>query len=315
MSLPITCSVVVPIYRHETYLIECLESVYEQDWPEIELILIDDRSPDRSFEIARSLTDSPRYRQRFRRIVCEQNSVNSGAHFSLNRGISLATGDYVFLLNSDDAYHPARLARMVGQMQARSSRFAFSAVNPVCGPGGKVHEGLLNIISFLDFVGPSLPALSFGFLLCNCALSTGNFAIERRLLDQVGPFVDLKLAHDWDFALRVIPLEEPLYVSEPLYDYRLHPENTFSAVADRGRSETQACLTRYFQSIAQGPVPNRLAPTPGNWPGVFEHYVKLWDLDQIQARAATGDVMGVRTRAPRLHTPQPVPAAIGTQRS
>lgn len=295
MSAAVTCSVVVPIYRHEAYLRQCLDSVHAQDWADIELILIDDCSPDGSYEIARSLCDSPGYRQRFRRIVCEQNVSNSGAHFSLNRGISLATGDYVFLLNSDDAYHPSRLTRMVGEMQARGGRFAFSAVNPICGPGGKVHEGLLNIISFLDFVGPGLPSLSFAFMLCNCALSTGNFAIERRLLQQVGEFVDLKLAHDWDFALRVIPLEEPIYVSEALYDYRLHSENTFTTVADRGRSETGVCLSRYFTTILRGKVPNELAPTPVNWPFLFEFYVEMWELLPLWQRLLRGAGPGART--------------------
>lgn len=290
-----TCSVVVPIYRHAAYLRECLDSVFAQSHPDIELILIDDASPDDSFEIAQQLSASPRYRARFRRIVCEQNAVNSGAHHSLNRGIGLATGGFVFLLNSDDRYHPARLARMVEEMRAQPSGFAFSAVNPICGPGGKVHEGLLHIISYLDHLAPGLPSLSFAFLRYNCALSTGNFVIRRDVLDRVGPFVDLRLAHDWDFALRVIALAEPLYVPEPLYDYRLHPENTFTAVADRGLLETAACLNRYFQTIARGPVPNPLAPSPHNWPFVFEHYLELWDLEPTWRRISSGRVSNSRT--------------------
>jgi glycosyltransferase involved in cell wall biosynthesis len=153
-------------------------------------------------------------------VVCEQNAANSGAHYSLNRGLALAEGEYLFPLNSDDRYHPLRLASMIDAMQAQDRRFAFSAVNPFCAPGGQVHEGLLHLIGFLDFNAPRLPSLSFAFLRYNCALSTGNFAIRRDLFRQVGGFVDLKLAHDWDYVLRVIPWEEPLYVATALYEDR-----------------------------------------------------------------------------------------------
>lgn len=304
MSAAPLCSVVVPIYRHAAYLGECLESVFAQTWPDIELILIDDASPDASFSIAQRLSASPRYVDRFRRIVCEQNAVTEGAHHSLNRGIGLATGDIILLLNSDDRYHPCRLASMVEHMQAHSSRFAFSAVNPVCGPGGRVHEGLTHIINYLDYASPGLPSLSFAFLRYNCALSTGNFAIRRDLLDQVGPFVDLKLAHDWDFALRLILLEEPLYVPDPLYDYRLHPGNTFTAVADRSYLEGQFCLSRFFQAVAQGPVPNRLAPSPINWPVVFEHYLEIWEMEPMWRRLSSGHVVASRTVVAEA-TPKP----------
>lgn len=292
-SAPV-CSVIVPIYRHEAYLRECLESVYAQSFRDIELILIDDLSPDASFRIASELAGTPRYRARFRRIICEQNAVNSGAHYSLNRGISLATGKYIAPLNSDDRYHPARLSQMVEEMQGQDSRFAFSAVDPFCGPGGQIHEGLLHVIGFLDYVAPRLPSLSFALLRHNCALSTGNFVIRRDLCEEVGEFIGLRLAHDWDFLLRAILIEEPLYIPEALYDYRLHPDNTFSAVADRAMVETQACLTRYFRAIARGPTRNRLAPSPLNWPQIFEHYLKTWKIEHLWQQVSTGHVASGR---------------------
>ncbi|MGQ0700353.1 MAG: glycosyltransferase family 2 protein [Panacagrimonas sp.] len=303
MSFPL-CSVIVPVYRHETLLAECLKSVLVQSWPRIELIVIDDASPDASFDRARELTGSPEYRQRFERIVCERNETNKGAHASFNRGMALAQGEYLFLLNSDDRYHPLRLGRMVAEMADRGSRFAFSGIHPFADGDTPIPESLLGLIAYLDGYAPQLPSLSFAFLRINATVTTGNFAMTRELAQQVGPFIDLKLAHDYDWALRAIAFEEPLYVPERLYDYRLHPTNTFASVAHRARLETEVCFTRYLKMVVEGPVPNKLAPCPLNWPLVFEHYIKLWNLDHLWSRLAHGEAIGGRTRDKTRRRPQ-----------
>lgn len=296
-SLPL-CSVVVPVYKHERWLRECLDSVLAQTYPRIELLVIDDRSPDRSFELAQELVASPAYRHRFERIVCQQNPTNRGAHESLNTGIALARGEYLFLLNSDDRYHPARLSRMVAEMREQNARFAFSGIAPLLTPGSQIPAGLGEGIASLEFRAPLLPSLSFAFLQFNCTVTTGNFAVRRDLADAVGPFVDLKLTHDWDFALRAIVHEEPLYVADALYDYRLHPTNTFTAVADRAGLETQLCLTRYFREISRTRAPNAAAPAPYNWPSVFGHLLQLWHLDQLWAATVAGTSRHARTARP-----------------
>jgi glycosyltransferase involved in cell wall biosynthesis len=295
VNMPL-CSVVVPSYRHEAYLREALESVYRQSYPRIELIVIDDGSPDRSFEIACEMTQSMAYRQRFERIVCERNPANTGAHFSLNRGADLARGDYVFFLNSDDRYHPARLSAMISEMRSTGRGFAFSAVNPISAPGRFIHEWLLDVILKADMGIARLPSLSFALLRRNHAFSTGNFAIRRELLRAIGPFIDLKITHDWDFALRAMTFEEPLYIPEPLYDYRLHGSNTqFGTEAHRGNVESEVALMRYFALVKSGQVRNRLAPTPANWPGVFEHYLRVWGMEDLWKKVAFGYVPSDRT--------------------
>lgn len=302
MSQPLPlCSVVVPLYKHQQWLRECLDTVLHQTYPRIELIVIDDRSPDGSYALAQELTRAPAYVRRFERIVCQQNASNQGAHHSLNTGIALARGEYLFLLNSDDRYHPARLTRMVAEMRENGSRFAFSGISPLLTPGSQMPASLLDGIAALEFRAPLLPSLSFAFLQFNCTVTTGNFAVRRDLADAVGPFIDLKLTHDWDFALRAIVHEEPLYVADALYDYRLHPTNTFVVVADRAITETEICLTRYFRSAAQDPMENLRAPSPINWPGAFEHHILQCGLDNLWTRIARGHVRESRTSSASNH--------------
>ena len=79
-------SVVVPAYRHETYVTEALESVYGQDYEAVELIVVDDRSPDGTAGAIRDYLNRGEVKDRFRRIVFLENARNLGAHRTINRG-------------------------------------------------------------------------------------------------------------------------------------------------------------------------------------------------------------------------------------
>lgn len=75
--------------------------------------------------------------------------------------------------------------------------------------------------------------LTMGFQLLqdNITVSTGNLFFSRSIYEKVGSFKDLKLAHDYDFALRALLISEPIYIHEKLYYYRLHGTNTLHQVA------------------------------------------------------------------------------------
>lgn len=88
-------SIIVPIYNAEKSLRECIESVIYQNYSNIELILIDDGSIDRSYEICKE------YENKDRRIKVYHQS-NLGVSSARNKGISMANGEYIFFLDSDD---------------------------------------------------------------------------------------------------------------------------------------------------------------------------------------------------------------------
>lgn len=91
----IKVSVLVPIYNVEKYLQQCLESLLRQTLKEIEIICINDGSTDTSLSIIQ------RYKSKDERIVL-LNKKNSGYGDSMNKGLSLAKGEYIAILESDD---------------------------------------------------------------------------------------------------------------------------------------------------------------------------------------------------------------------
>jgi glycosyltransferase involved in cell wall biosynthesis len=89
-------SIIIPIYRTEDYLRECLESVRNQTYPHFEALLVNDATPDHAMDIANEFA---REDERFRII---EHKENKGLGAARNTGIDHAKGDYLFFLDSDD---------------------------------------------------------------------------------------------------------------------------------------------------------------------------------------------------------------------
>lgn len=89
-------SVIIPVFNVEDYLAECLDSVMNQTFRDMEIICIDDASTDNSLKILKE------YASRDSRIIILQNEQNSGLAFTRNSGMEQASGDYILFIDSDD---------------------------------------------------------------------------------------------------------------------------------------------------------------------------------------------------------------------
>lgn len=103
-------SVIIPIYNVGSYLKECLDSVVNQSYQEIEIIAINDGSTDNSKEILNQYAaDHP--------IIKVIDQENSGQSVSRNKGIKVAKGKYVYFLDADDYILPETIANLVDQLE------------------------------------------------------------------------------------------------------------------------------------------------------------------------------------------------------
>jgi len=95
-------SVIIPVYNVEQYLRECLDSVMTQSYNDYEVICINDGSTDGSMAVLKE------YAEKYPKVsVIDQE--NKGLSAARNAGINAATGEYVFLLDSDDYLEPDSL--------------------------------------------------------------------------------------------------------------------------------------------------------------------------------------------------------------
>lgn len=109
-----TVSIIIPVYNVERYLEECLDSVRDQTYPALEIILVDDGSPDTSGQIC------DRYARKDSRFVVI-HQANAGAANAKNAGLDRATGDFVAFIDSDDYAEPNWIERLVETAEAQGA--------------------------------------------------------------------------------------------------------------------------------------------------------------------------------------------------
>lgn len=98
-------SVIVPVYNTGPYLEECLNSVVDQAFQDLEILIVNDGSTDGSPDIIR------KYSERDKRIVVF-NKQNEGVALARNTALAAACGTYVMFLDSDDAFAPGAIATL-----------------------------------------------------------------------------------------------------------------------------------------------------------------------------------------------------------
>lgn len=257
-------AVVVPAYNHGPYIEQAIRSILSQDWPELELRILDDGSSDNTIELAdATLKDVTGVRWHL------DSQSNVGAAVTLNRLVAATDADYVAILNSDDRFLPDRLTTIMQKVTSHPF-LAFSGV------AFDKHAMANEEISFEEWYrgklayALSLPSCGFALLTANLAISSGNFVFSRRLFDDVGGFnAALPLTHDWEFLLKALRWTEPVFVPQRLLYYRVHATNTFRQLTDIRIDQSKAAFAA-FLDWADMPAANGLSPKPENWRRFFQ---------------------------------------------
>lgn len=268
-------SVVIPCYNHARFVGDAIRSVAAQRWPDLELVVVDDGSTDESPRVVEQALQAASSLSR--KIFIEQE--NTGTHGALARAIAETTGDVLTILNSDDRFHPDRLARIMMEAPERGDFLAFSAVHLIDAAGSPMAPESDTARGYRHalYEASRCPTVGFGLLRNNFAVTTGNFVFTRTLYEKIGGFRSYKLAHDWDFLLQALWHVEPIFVPEPLLDYRTHGTNSRHQLESVAVEEGREILRRYFALAEHGRSANPLAPCEENWPVFFDLFVSRYN--------------------------------------
>ena len=125
-------SVIVPVYKVEAYLNKCVQSIVDQTYRDLEIILVDDGSPDRCGEVC----DAWAEKDCRIRVVHKENGGLSDAR---NAGMAVATGEYISFINSDDYISPDMYWLLLERMTADGSDIAACGVEMVYDDGTPSH--------------------------------------------------------------------------------------------------------------------------------------------------------------------------------
>lgn len=213
-------SVIMPAHNAESYLAEAIESVLAQTWKDFELYVLDDGSRDRTREIAAS------YAVRDPRIHVESHA-NMGVAPTLNRGLALATSEWVVLMHADDVMMPNRIERQLEFVAAHPELAVASSWIMNIDSKGRViakgnsqlttHEAVQARYKANQLIGFSAPAT---MIRKSAALAIGGFRPQFRV------------GEDFDMWNRLLENNCKILVQpEYLLKYRVHASSASVAQA------------------------------------------------------------------------------------
>jgi len=227
-------SVIVPSFNHSDYIEACLDSLYFQDYGNIEIIIVDDCSTDNSKEIITDWlekintdtvsyasyynyedetierTEHKRYQGGYRSIIFYANNKNMGSTWTYNRGFRSAGGDYCTFVPSDDICHPQLFSTLVRPLDEGLADFVYADMFIV--------DDKMRIMR--EF---RLPDYDFEASFCNWYLCGVAKLYRRSLHERFGYYEETAMADDHECYLRfAVGGARFFHIPKTLYSVRSH---------------------------------------------------------------------------------------------
>ena len=235
-----TISVIIPTYNGEEYLGAALQSVRDQYCEEIEIVIVDDGSTDRTIEIIEEFAKTLPLR------LMRPGRIGNWIA-TTNLGLREARGEWACFLHQDDLWLPGRMAKVMNEVaQAEGAMVLHNSI--FVGPKGQplgpwkcpLEEGTVLAGRFL------------GHLLVQDFIAIPSPVFRRRAaLDSGGLDESLWLAADWELWLRLGAMGPVRFLAEPLTAFRVHPESqTIARKLQPGEWEHQleTVFHRHFEA-------------------------------------------------------------------
>lgn len=220
-------SVVMPVYNSERYLREAIDSILAQTFSDFEFIIIDDGSQDSSPDIVRSYTD--------KRIRFYQNEHNMGVAATLNRGLDLASGEYIARMDSDDISLPERFEKQIRFLDCHPDYGICGSCIIVFSESNSTH--------IVNYAETDLQIRADMFF--NSAFAHPSVMLRRKSLGASRYDCAYEKAEDYELWYRLLQHTKGYNLQSPLLRYRHHA----TQVTQTQKNEQHKSVLKLHQTI------------------------------------------------------------------
>lgn len=232
-------SIIMPCYNEEKYIKKSINSILEQSYGGFELIVVDDNSTDKTYEIVEKMA-----RDDFR-IKLYKNEFAKGIVGGLNTALKHAKGEYITRQDADDISIFTRLESQVSIFQ-KNQNVGYVATNiNFMDESDKVYQNNLycNPIAPLEF------ELAFGNPIPNATIMYNKKFIDKYDLKFNG---NLNVAEDYYFLLNYVmrTKSKGFFISDGLYNYRIHKNSEFHKNVNLAISKSIEYSKKYYNNFA-----------------------------------------------------------------
>ncbi len=226
-------TVFIPVYNRELYVGEAIESILAQTFSDFEILLIDDGSTDHSVEKIRSFSDSRI------RLIC--NEENLGIPKTRNRGVELARGQYMAMLDSDDRAYPARLEKQVAFLEAHPE---YAQVGSWC----RMMDAQGHVLNKVKRQ-PAFPDDIHAQFLFRCAMSNRSIMARTAILKEYRYRNDFPRCQDYELHVRLAKQYKLGNIPECLVYGRIHPEQITGQTPGLGDAKKQEIISGQLHEL------------------------------------------------------------------
>ncbi len=234
-------SVILPTYNRASELGKAMQSVLDQTYENLELIVVSDGSTDETEQVVRDFSDA--------RVRLVQSEKNGGLAYARNMGIREARYDLLAFHDDDDLWKPEKLENQVRELLQSdlSTGFCYCEMSYIMLDGKTVHIVPRREISDVRKRGYLYPEL-----LRRNFIGGPTLLVRKECLEEVGLFDEtLAIFEDWDMVLRLSKCYDAAFVAEPLYDYFEHEKSLTTDRSSTHRERIAETLTRLDEKTAE----------------------------------------------------------------
>ena len=234
-------SVIIPTYNREKVIERAIFSVLNQvNCDFLEVIVVDDCSKDNTEEVVKGIRDS--------RIKFVRLEKNSGACVARNKGIELASGEYIAFQDSDDEWLPHKLEIQLSEMKKNNASVSFCSfykINETLGTKIVFPQNVIN--GFIDYKT----------LLTKSIVSTQCIVAKRECFENTRFDPQMPRLQDWDIILSLAQKFKVLHVDQPLVNMYVQ-EESISAHPEKGIVALELLQKKHSVALAEDSEVRRL---------------------------------------------------------
>lgn len=215
-EIMVLVTVLMGSYNHEKYISEAIESVLNQTFPDLELIIVDDGSSDSSRDIIR------KYQEQDSRVKPIFHSQNMGIARSANDGLKEAKGKYLTFIGSDDVWLSFKLEKQIDFIKDHEDKIVWSEGQIINGEGTPTGQVMTQLLFSPKKKDGNLfqELLQEDFIFGQSTLLKTEYAQETAFNE------NFRYVNDHLFFVALSRKHEFVFIPEPLAKYRLHGRNT-----------------------------------------------------------------------------------------
>ncbi|REA61651.1 glycosyltransferase family 2 protein [Dyadobacter luteus] len=231
-------SVILTTYNHERFIGECLSAVFAQDYPNIQLIVIDNASADNTLNLIEAA------REIHPELTLIRNVFNKGLCKAFNQGLAIAEGKYVIDLSGDDVFFPNRISSQVAAFESCSEDYAVVFSNArYIDVDGKHLQYHFQIDAEGKAIGTVPSGDVYKRVLEKYFICTPTMMMRTSVLKHLGGYDESLAFEDFDFWIRSASAYKYYYLDEILTSKRDVPNSLKFQILEKGSGILDSCYT------------------------------------------------------------------------